>query len=406
MTSTLSAEQTEPSLSGEFSGYSAGIVTFMDGENYGCDLQRCAMLRALKKFGLRALLIDYAPPRPGARFGFGGRIARALRPTALAKRVFSFLDRRGAVFRRFGEEELEKTEPIGAYEDLPRRASFDVFVAGSDQIWNPSLTRGEGGRRFFFLDFAPAGKKISYAPSLGVSEIEPSYAERIKKSLETFEWISVREREGAEALRAVLGRPVDVVLDPTMLLAPAEWDALADRAESLPILKKEYILCYSLGNIRGVLAAARRLRKAFGARIAPICYSPLDALRLKSLCPECRPVLNAGPAEFVSLIRSAACVVTDSFHGTVFSILYSRPFRTMMRDRRGGASSMNSRVRTLLETFGLEDRLFDPAEPSLGAVDELNRAEIDETLSRLREDSLKKLELGLRKVLTDAKPGH
>ena len=390
--------------SGEFSGYSAGIVTFMDGRNYGCDLQRYAMQRVLKRFGLRALLIDYAPPRPGARPGLRRRIALALSPAALAKRAFSPFDRRAAAFYRFNDGELEKTEPIGAYDELNRKTNFDCYVAGSDQIWNPALTRGEEGRRFFFLDFAPDGRKISYAPSLGVSRIEPSFAERIKKSLAGFGWISVREREGAEALQAVLGRSVDVVLDPTMLLSTEEWDVLADRAERRPIPKRKYILCYSLGNTPEILGAARRLRKISGARIVPIAYSPLDALRLRRICPECRPVLNTGPAEFVSLIRSAVSVVTDSFHGTIFSILYHRPFRTMMRDRRGGAASMNSRVKTLLETFGLQDRLFNPADFSPDGVDELDRAAIDETLSRLREDSLNKLGRGLRKVLLNEKP--
>ncbi len=142
-----------------------------------------------------------------------------------------------------------------------------------------------------------------------------------------------------------------------------------------------------------------------GARIAPICYSLPDALRLKKICPECRPVLNAGPAEFVSLIRSAAAVVTDSFHGTVFSILYRRPFRTMMRDRREGASSMNSRVRTLLETFHLQDRLFGPEAFSGGPAEEADDA-ADEILRRYREESLNKLKDGLRKVLIHEESGR
>ncbi|MBR2694391.1 MAG: polysaccharide pyruvyl transferase family protein [Thermoguttaceae bacterium] len=398
----VSAEQSDSPRSEIFRGHSAGIATFMSGKNYGCDLQRYALQRVLRKFGLRALLINYVPPLP-ARGGFSRRIFRARHLISLAKGAVWFLDRRDAAFRRFAGRYLETTEPIGDDRELARRAVFDCYVAGSDQIWNPTISRVTAGLGFFTLDFAPSGKKISYAPSLGVSRIDPSYAERLKRSLSSFDWISVREKEGAEILRTVLGRPVDVVLDPTMLLTPKEWDAVADEARPRSVQKKKYIFCYSLGNTPQVLDAARRLASAYNATVAAICYSPFDALRLKRICPYCRPVLNAGPAEFVSLIRSAECVVTDSFHGTVFSILYHRPFRTMMRDRRDGASSMNSRVKTLLETFGLESRLFDPADFSPGEAGGANFAASDEILLRCREDSLKKLERGLRKVLIDEK---
>ena len=400
----FSAEQSDSARSDIFRGYSAGIVTFMSGKNYGCDLQRYAMQRVLRKFGLRAPLINYAPTPPApARGGGVRRLFRARRLIPMAKRAVWFLDRRDAAFRRFAENCLEITEPIGDDRELARKAVFDCYVAGSDQIWNPTISRVTAGLPFFTLDFAPTGKKISYAPSLGVSRIEPAYAERLKRSLSSFDWVSVREKEGADILRTVLGRPVDVVLDPTMLLTPEEWNAVADDASPRRVQKKKYIFCYSLGNTPQVLAAARRLASAYRAPIAAICYSPFDALRLKAICPRCRPILNAGPAEFVSLIRSAECVVTDSFHGTVFSILYRRPFRTMMRDRRDGASSMNSRVKTLLETFGLTDRLFDPADLSFGEAGGENFAAVDEILFRCREDSLKKLELALRKVLIDEK---
>ena len=405
MTGSPPVDRTDSSAAGEFRGYSAGIVTFMDGKNYGCDLQRYAMQRVLKRLGLRALLIDYAPPREGARPGPVRRLLRTFSPRSLARGALSLFDRRDAAFRRFNGEMLEKTGPVAGYGGLSRLAPFDCYIAGSDQIWNPGLTRGEGGRRFFFLDFAPAGTKISYAPSLGVSRVDPGYAARLKESLASFSWISVREREGAEIIQKILNRPVDVVLDPTMLLSAEEWDRLAGRAERFPVQEEKYILCYSLGNTAEILAEARRLAPVHGARIAPICYSLPDALRLKKICPECRPVLNAGPAEFVSLIRSAAAVVTDSFHGTVFSILYRRPFRTMMRDRREGASSMNSRVRTLLETFHLQDRLFGPEAFAGGPAEETDDA-ADEILRRYREESLNKLKDGLRKVLIHEESGR
>ncbi|MGI5831819.1 MAG: polysaccharide pyruvyl transferase family protein [Thermoguttaceae bacterium] len=374
----------------------------MHGQNYGCDLQRYAMQQVLKRFGLRALLIDYVPQKEGApRVSAVRRFVARLRPVPLAKMCLSFLDQRRDFFRRFERTFLEATEPFGDYSAMERgTARFDCCVAGSDQIWNPSLCRGETNCRFFMLDFVPAGKKISYAPSLGVSEVEPDFADRLKRYLSSFDWLSVREREGAEILRFLLGREVDVVLDPTMLLTAADWDRVGNTARRYPFQKKEYLLCYSLGNTDQVLKAARRLNALYRARIAVFCYSPLDFLRLKYKCPESLPILNAGPAEFVDLIRSAVCVVTDSFHGSIFSILYHRPFWTMMRDRRTGAFSMNSRIKTLFETFHLEERLFDPNDFT-PEVREIDHAAVEEILLRQRASSFNRLEGGLRKVLCD-----
>ena len=112
MTGSPPVDRTDSSAAGEFRGYSAGIVTFMDGKNYGCDLQRYAMQRVLKRLGLRALLIDYSPPREGARPGPVRRLLRTFSPRSLARGALSLFGRRDAAFRRFNGEMLEKTGPV------------------------------------------------------------------------------------------------------------------------------------------------------------------------------------------------------------------------------------------------------------------------------------------------------
>lgn len=399
--SRIPAEENDHSVQGEFRGYTAGIVTFMHGKNYGCDLQRYAMQRVLAKLGLRALLINYVPHevgRPCSRFL--ERLRFFLRPQTLVKIPFSFLDKRKAYFRRFERDFLEATPRLKTLEQLESAAAgFDCAVAGSDQIWNPTLCRTDAAAHFFMLGFMPSEKRISYAPSLGVSEVEPSFAGVLKRHLADFTWISVREEEGAAVLRKLLDVPIDVVLDPTMLLTAEEWDILCEPARSYPFQNEPYILCYALGNLDTVISTARQIKKRLSAKIVIFCFSPLDGIRLKWKCPESIPVLNAGPAEFVGLIRSAACVVTDSYHGSIFSILYHRPFWTMMRDRSAGISSMNSRMKTLFETFSLGERLFDAKGPALPPETPINGGLIEEILSRRRAESMEKLKSGLRKAL-------
>lgn len=399
--SRIPAEENDRSAQGEFRGHTAGIVTFMHGNNFGCDLQRYAMQRVLAKLGLHALLIDYVPYEAGPfRSRFLKRLRLFLRPQTLAKAPFSFLDRRKAYFRRFERDFLEATPRLHTAGQLERAAAgFDCAVAGSDQIWNPTLCRTEAAAHFFMLGFMPPEKRISYAPSLGVSEVEPPFDGVLKRRLADFVWISVREEEGAAVLRRLLDAPVDVVLDPTMLLTAAEWNALGVSARRYPFQNEPYILCYALGNLDAVIGMARQIRQRRPARIVIFCFSLRDGIRLKRKCPESVPVLNAGPAEFVSLIGSAAYVITDSYHGSIFSILYHRPFRTMMRDRSAGVSSMNSRMKTLFETFSLEERLFGEKGPALPCETAIDGGRIEEILSQRRAESMEKLKSGLRKVL-------
>jgi hypothetical protein len=155
--------------------------------------------------------------------------------------------------------------------------------------------------------------------------------------------ISVREKRGGEIVKALTGRDVPVVVDPTLLLSAAEWNQVGTSAVSKP--SRPYLLTYFLGSVSPA-------RQEFIDRIAR--ERGLAVISLNTL--EDLSAYTAGPSEFIDYVASADCVLTDSFHGAVFSIIYRRCFAVFTREGEG--PSMNSRIESLLDRFGLSDQIY------------------------------------------------
>lgn len=212
--------------------------------------------------------------------------------------------------------------------------AYDAFVMGSDQIWNPDF---DFNSDLEYLPFIPRSKKLSYAASFGVSEIVEDRA-LTASHLRDIPSISVREDAGASIVESLTGRSAEVVLDPTMLLTADEWRAIA-REPAISAVKRPFMLKYVLGD------------DAHEADMADLARARgLAVIDLKDT------MLPAGPAEFVWLAANASMVCTDSFHASVFSLLFHRPF--VIFERVSADADMSSRFDTLCRVFGMGHRRF------------------------------------------------
>lgn len=213
---------------------------------------------------------------------------------------------------------------------------YEYFVVGSDQVWNPYF----GDLKNNFLSFAPFEKRIAYAASIASPDIPEEKVELYRQGLKGMKWISMREQEGANTVKQFTGRDVPVVVDPTMLLTPDEWRKVSWQPAWYH--GDDYILTYFLGKRPNF--AIKQVASKSGLPVVNL----LDENVYEHYV--------TGVDEFIWAIEHASLIYTDSFHGTVFSILFQKPFVVCNRVGEGCTSKMSSRIDTLLSYFSLEGR--------------------------------------------------
>lgn len=219
---------------------------------------------------------------------------------------------------------------------------FDAFICGSDQIWNPYFYD-----RSYFLDFVKEKKKIAYAPSLGGSTTLPFRLKGMyKNSLRSFYRLSVREEESCELIKNLSGKECAVMPDPVFLLTPLQWRSVNGQDRE----KKKYILCYLLSDNFWYKELIHKVEVDLKLNIK---YIHTDGFGEYS---ENASTEYPGPKEFLNLIDNAEFVITDSFHGTCFSLLFNRDFLCLERFSNGKRFNENMRVKNLLTDVHLNDR--------------------------------------------------
>lgn len=214
---------------------------------------------------------------------------------------------------------------------------FDIFITGSDQVWNNDLTGNDDN---YFLKFVSAGKKFSYAASFGKEEIFSKHRGQILENLSDFDVISLREPIG-EGILKDNGHKLRVDLDPTLLLDSQKWGQLINCKKN----HKEYILIYYAHLSNDLMQKAIELSKKTGLKI--ICLS--DSLKDKLRYPCMSIKRGRGPGDFLSLVRNSRYVITNSFHGTAFSILFHKDFYVELNNDNG----FNYRVHNILKELDL-----------------------------------------------------
>lgn len=329
-----------------------GLATcFVD--NYGACLQAYALQTKIEETGAECKIIQYTQPDGYRRFTLRGILKTNpifLKVIEIAKYepLMKYISK--PRFQNFRKRYLKLTRRYATFEAVyAANMTFDAYVCGSDQIWNPRLFHGNDP--IYMLDFVPTGKKrIAYAPSIGLSKIPEEYEQDFREKLNRFDYISVREVAGRKIVQALTDKEVKVVLDPTLLVNCDEWS----RILTPPHITEPYIFCYLFGVRSYIGEFVEYVRKALGLKIVCIPYTE----REKN--PEYIQVYDAGPCEFLGLIKNASLVITDSFHATAFSINFNTPFYSLLRNEDTDEINMNSRIFSILELVGLRDRLVLP----------------------------------------------
>lgn len=327
----------------------AGLITFFRHHHYGAQLQAYAAMRAITELGHPCEIIDYRPDYDAGLndlFQKGGLRAKATNLHTAAH--YAALKRRAERFDAFVADEMRLsatryTSYAQLAESPPR---YDVYVAGSDQIWNPRLFPGGTFDPAYLQTFVKEGRRISYAPSMGEAPFTGEESAQFRAALEPYSALSVREQAGREKLRAATGREPTVVLDPTLLLTRDQWAGLA--AE--PAFDHPYILCYYISDHSVLDPYAQAVQQRTGWPIVQ-----LAGVRRKIDGAQ-RIVLDAGTKEFLGLFRNAAFVCTNSFHGTVFSLLFGKDFYTSVSPKEREHPD-RSRVYSLLSRLGCTNRV-------------------------------------------------
>jgi len=319
------------------------ITTFYNICHPGAVLQAYALCRTLRGMEHDVSLVQYpATNSSKQRLQLNSRSVYAML-TRVAKR------RKG--YATFVSEYCPQT--MLAYEtfaDLSRNPpEADAYICGSDQIWNPKLTGGEPGPAYFLAYGDPSIRRISYAASFGGATLSVDHRRGIEGYLEIFDHLSVREEGGKQLVKELAGRDAEVVLDPTLLMD--DWSSIAQ-----PLRKpNSYVLLYQLQKSPEVYAAATAVSRKLGK---PLLH--MDA----SLAFWTRPgkcVRPVSPREWIGLFQNAAAVVTNSFHGTVFSIMFQRPFHSV--SLTGDKAARADRMRDLCSRLGLQDRFVSEDKP-------------------------------------------
>lgn len=338
-------------------------------ENYGGMLQAYATVSMLEQRELEYELIQYEKQR--TPMGIVRALPRLLNGVLLNDKYEALLKRLGKKqhpeftkndairmesFRKFKESHFTRLSPVfKGYDGLCEGAKrYSAVVTGSDQLWSPAGLP----TNYYNLMFVPDGvRRISYASSFGVKNIPWYQKTRTAQFLNRIEFISTRENRGSQIVKELTGRDVPTILDPVFMFDRAGWQRLVPVEKELD---EPYIFAYFLGENPEHREAVKAAAKELGCKVVALRhldqYVPGDE-SFGDIAP-----YDVGPDRFLNLLRGAAYVCTDSFHGSCFSIIHEKLFVTFNRYSEGAKHSKNSRIDTLCGNLGLQDRRYQSAQ--------------------------------------------
>ena len=342
-----------------------------DYHDYGGMLQAFATQKALNKMGVESEVINFDMLKGDInkrkwKYFLGnitdlsivkekGKIIEKRLKTKLNGNLKEKMSKRDAAFDRFCQSSFKVSRVYESWEDLSRACrDYDAVMVGSDQLWLPSNVAGD----YYTLNFVPDDvKKIAYATSFGIGSLPVKMKSQYTAYLSRIKYLSARERTGQEIIKQCTGRDVPLVCDPTLLLESSDWEKVASE-ERIP--KEKYVFCYFMGDNPEQREFVKRLAKKEGLIIVALLH--LDQyISADENYVDYAPY-DVSPADFVGLVKNAEYVCTDSFHGTVFSIIFSRNFFTFRRFNKKASLSTNTRLESLLGKLELKDRMYDGSE--------------------------------------------
>lgn len=330
------------------------VITRHAVTNYGSLLQTYATQATIEKLGHEVEIIDYIKYDERA-----SKVAKASlgnskfwNKNKIYKMTYLIMQTPNFkyMYKRFEKmrKNLIKTTNLnyGNLKELKENVPIaDVYCTGSDQVW------GKIGMddfdKAYFLDFVPKGKKcISYAASLGKEKINEELDEKLKKLLEKYAKILVREQSAVDIIKSKGFDNVDLVLDPTLLLTREEWENVIKREKIRKKCKQKYILIYQLHRNKEFDKYAKKMAKKKNMKLIRVTPSILHGLKSGKI------LLLPNLSEFLNAFKNAEYILTDSFHATVFSIIFNKKFIDIMPEKTG------TRIKNILQLTGIENRIL------------------------------------------------
>lgn len=316
-------------------------LTIHFGVNHGSALQAYALFEYLTQYGHDVRIIDYIPGRYNAwniikskKYPFLIKLAYYLitSPNRIYKR---------RIFEKFLFENIKLTKRYNNQEELMNIPPIaDAYIAGSDQIWNKEYN-GEGEYSYFFPFVKDNKKKIAYAASFGRSGIDKKEQEEVTPFLKKFEHISVREDSGLNILEKCGINQGIVTLDPTLLLTKENWREFSSSIN----IKNEYLLIYVMDHkYEKLIQYGEQIAGKLGLKIYVICFKKIKDKRI-DIC-----FANINPKEFLYLFDKASYVISNSYHGVLFSINFEKQFTAVAKEK------YNTRIESILKLMKLENR--------------------------------------------------
>lgn len=325
-------------------------ITCHDVYNHGASLQAYALMTYLKNRGNEVEIINYKPDYLSRHYKLFTIDNPKWEKNIFTKSIYLALKipckipglKRKKSFDEFREKYLIITKnKYESNEELKKNLpKADAFLCGSDQIWN---SLHQNGRDLaFYLDFVPENKiKASYAASFATETIDDKYKEMVKKSISKLDGVGIREESGVNIVKKLgIDNAINVV-DPVFLLDKKQWNNIGEEK-----FEEKYILVYDFDNNPLVEKLARDISKAKGCKIYTISHYKAGY--------EDKSFRYSGPETFVSLVRDAEFVISNSFHAVVFSLIYEKQIAIVNR-----TEAINTRMRDLLEGLGIKDRLIE-----------------------------------------------
>lgn len=351
-----------------------GLLTFHSAHNYGAVLQAYATQEKVKELGHTIEVVQYNPD-----YLIKQKLFPVSKNNSLVVNikliVEGFLTLTSKILRRkkfesFIHTKLELSAKKYFSNPFPSNFDYDVFIMGSDQIWNCKLTKGFDPVYLGNFDTKPTAKKITYAASMSHYALSESQENEFSSLIENFNEISVREEDLQTYLSKKYNKKSTVVVDPTFLLSATQWSSMAEK----PKTTQKYVLVYSVDLRNEALRIAQKIAKEIQAEVIELSMN-VDKNALKN------KYQTTSPEGYVGLFENAAFVVTSSFHGTAFSVIFNKPFYSIAH-----GSDKDSRQKTILNNLGVLDRFI--AKDSNPGFMTLDYTIPNQKLNVLRENSV------------------
>ena len=318
------------------------FITVHIGVNVGSNLQAIATSEVLKKTGHDPILINYIPPRVSyKRYWSDAKKSwiRFLKAIYNFPRVYSLNKK----FEKYQSKHCIMTKPIYDYDNFRKVVpKADIYMTGSDQVWN--FVHNEGYDYHYFFD-GIKGKKVAFAASIGMNTLATEEAKILKEKLLDYDKITVREDRAVELLQEI-GIKSEQIIDPTLLLNKDQWKQYM----SEPVFNEPYVLVYhpyNIVDIQKIYDVARKVANKKNLKVVSFLWWERHPIKQAD-----KTIFNASPGEFLSLMYHADYVITNSFHGTAFSINFNKQFWVF------SPSKFSSRITSLVNMLGIENRLI------------------------------------------------